>query len=62
MGLKKRREMKHFHGLKKSDLKDVELPDISMHFYKDSKKPCMPDETAKYTVSSLRFLAHQAVL
>ena len=32
-----------------------------MHFYKGSKKPCKPDETAKYTVSSLRFLAHQAV-
>ena len=60
-GIEKTERNETFPWLKKSDLKDIELPDIPMHFYKGSKKPCMPDETAKYTVSSLRFLAHQAV-
>ena len=34
-----------FPRLKKSDLKDVELPDIPLHFYDGPKKPSMPKHT-----------------
>ena len=50
-----------FPRLKTSDLKDVELPSIQMHYYDGPKKPAMPEGASTYTVSSLRFLAHQAV-
>ena len=51
-----------FPRLKKSDLKDVELPDIQLQHYDGPKKPLMPEHTSKYTVLSLKFLAHQAVI
>ena len=50
-----------FPRLKKCDLKDVELKEIPIHYYKVPKKPVMPDEI-KCNVLPLRVLAHQVVI
>ena len=50
-----------FPRLRKSDLKDVVLKEIPIHYYKGPKKPVML-EGIKYNVLPLRVVAHQTVI
>ena len=51
-----------FPKLKKTDIKNSDLPDVPIHSYSGPKKPSMPANILQKQVHSLKHLAHQEII